>query len=1498
MADDKKTPGSQAIDPENLKTVNELTKQIAGHVSETTDDFRQQAQIIAGLRDSFTKMAENVGSAATGMRSMSSEQLEQINEATKKAAGEMSKFDKGMSKTAATLGGKFVRSATVAAGVMTGLFQGFKNFYSILKVGAGLVTGAVSGMFSLGKAILAIPLNIFKTFVDMADKGGGGNELFMAYEKVREEFGAFKSVTSSAVISVSKGMMGMSEGGLNSMRVFGNLAEIMTKVTALATAMGPQFTKNADEFMKNGKAILYYQKGLGITDEQMSSIAVKAGLMGETITKQLNDMTKQSYAMAKAFGLDAKVISKDMGKAMSDVAHFGHLSQKELAVAVTYSNKLGVSIDKLTGLMDKFNTFDSAAESASALGEQFGVNIDAMQLMSAQNPAEKMDILKKAFAATGKDLSKLSYQERSFIQQQTSLDAATFDAAMSQKNATVSLDKMAQAAEKAETAQLSQTAALKQLAEATARLPGAGSQAKGFFGKLADGFKRGVENSVEFREIMNNITKIFQKFTDVGYKLGQMFVSSFPGVKTFLEGVAKVFDPARYGKMLDRVVALFDKFSKKTGGVTENFKEFMEELKTIFFDFFNEGKPAGKQVLEGLKKFWLFVGKGIWEGVKWAWGELGKIYDKIHAEIANPSKSTQAFMDGIRGFMQKVADFITKTAVPFMVNAVKGLTEWLRNPEKTILPKGSGDKFIDNLTSMFAPLGTALKNAFFTLLPVIKDLIAEFVSKIPGMLYDAWMAQPWYMKLYSAMPVIGNTFQAVLSQYAQKKVIDKAISSALGDAVKNGAADAAVNAEKIAAEQGAGFAQKFFPTFTKGFSNIASKFGGGGGIGSSIVGMLTTDVGALFAGGGAGAAAAVAGPIAAAVGGIWAGVKIGDALVESGKKEAKEVSEAVDKSFELIGNELDPNKKIEMLKKIKAENEAKKKDEQGLGKSMWNSTFGQGATMENEYNNAVLKADREIKQIEADQKRLLDERTEGTEAFKKKQAMLAAKAEKEEAERRLAQVGPVTIDNAAERFKKIDELAKQVMGKDFDIQKKLDDVKKKLDGITWGIISEQQEKEMNKSFLALQRVQGIMASIADIGGLVKVAGDKMQSMGDALSNNSPLMKNFGDGGPISKLAKMISQETFKDVNLQDFTASEAKTKGVHDVLDRLKKLIDALMDVKASFDKFNFGDSFSSKMGEISKAFGVLGTATDTISKMKTAASAASAAMDEGLHKSMGQVAAFFWKLISEPYGDAKMGPISSIIWSIDAIGKMLSGQKVSWQGKEYSAGGGLNVAAATTSISAFFKNIFDVATSIKGIAEMPMSSMSATTISGIANSVTQFVTSKSDDGKNIFEAIAAATKAATAYSPEASKRAFSEMRETLQQAQKLIDQVNEFNKVLAGEGANPMKIKHVLGSLANNVGLGAGGKYEIKNRDVVIKVDLAVVMEAGKVENVILQRADSVIRDKINTLATFMHESKQVNDVSQMQTKTSSGYSAAVQDSNFIHLYGINSYDDAKYPK
>lgn len=682
MAENKEGAGKGAVN--NPEAAAEIAKAMAAakaSAADVTRAFESQLKVILELREAMASISGNMDKMCQpesgGMSPEKWNNVTKAVEETSKATGAATKATEGMAKV---MQSSWTKAATTAAGALTGLRQGFKNIVAMGKSVGGFFSSVAGGVFDVGKAILAAPFKMLGGLIKMADSGGGGNELAAAYENVREQFGSLQSESSRTVIDVAKNMDKMNETGVSAMRIFGTMAERIEAVNKMATAMGNTFQVFQNEIQQNGVAIMMYQKGLGLTDEQMQSVASTAMRMGKGVADVQNEMTKQAVGMSKAFGVNAKVLSKDMGKAMQDLAHFGHLSTKEMAVAATFAQKLGVSVDKLTAVMDATATFDQAAEGMSKLNEQFGTNIDATKIMEAQNPAEKVEMLRKEFAKTGKDMSKLSYQEKMLIKQSSGLDDAMMDAAFSAKNAGVSLDQISKQGSKNESKTMSQAEAMKELGDQIKRLtPSGGGGGGGFMDHIMRGFKNGLMSGENFRVLMENIRRTLAKAEQFGVKLGKMFYDLFPGVKDTLGGLKELFNPAKFQKMFDGVLKAFDVF--KVGG-SGKIEDFMANIQKVFLDFFNDGKPAGKDVLKGFKKF----------------GEAAlKIFGKMSEFIIN-----------------KLADIIV------------GITDWLKKPK---LPDVSGTA--DGLGSALAgPFDGALKALSEKLGPALKDFVGVLMGKL------------------------------------------------------------------------------------------------------------------------------------------------------------------------------------------------------------------------------------------------------------------------------------------------------------------------------------------------------------------------------------------------------------------------------------------------------------------------------------------------------------------------------------------------------------------------------------------------------------------------------------------------------------------------------------------------------------------------------------------------------------------------------------------------
>lgn len=522
---------------------------------------------------------------------------------------------------------KFPSSAAVGAAAIMGFAQGLDNVLAMGKATTGFLTGLAGSFLDIGASILSIPFNMFTTLVDMAaNASAGSNELAEAIRKMRMEFGSLSGPTNKAISENAKTMKGFSETGLSTFQVFGNLAAKLEYMIEVAKSMGAAFSLVNDEFQKNGGALLAYQKGLGISSEELRGFANLAVVSGAKMSDIMKDTTKYTYELGDAFKLDAKLISKDMSKALNDVRHFAGASTKEIAEASVYARKLGLELEKITGTLDAFETFDSAAENAAKLSQSFGVVVDSFKLMEAQNPAEQVDALRKAFTAAGKSAENMSRQELKLLSQTTGLDEATAKMAFSAKNQGLSLDEIKKKSGEAEKKTLTQAQAMQKLADAIERLvQSGGSQTGSFFDMFIKGFLGGVQASKEFREIVMNIKRSLNLVYYEGVKLGKMFVDMFPGVKQFLGGIADFFQPAKFKSLVGGTVDVFKNWMKDLTDPSgkASFSNLMDNLQTKFFSFFDAQSGPGKKMLDGFKTVTRTMSKIVAEGIKWASDKMG-----------------------------------------------------------------------------------------------------------------------------------------------------------------------------------------------------------------------------------------------------------------------------------------------------------------------------------------------------------------------------------------------------------------------------------------------------------------------------------------------------------------------------------------------------------------------------------------------------------------------------------------------------------------------------------------------------------------------------------------------------------------------------------------------------------------------------------------------------------------------------------------------------------
>lgn len=557
------------------------------------------------------------------------------------------------------------------------VFTGIGSTMKTLITTAG---GVAKSAFHIGKAFLSIPLGIFKNLMNDAAAAAGDTSFLEALEAIRKEFGSFKEGTSKDILGAYTTLNTQLKevSGLSVWSVFSKPADQLKYLHEMASKAGSQILQFGDELSKSAGIIATFDKGMGVGAENMKSMMARATVFGTSLTTQLGEVANYALQLGKDFGISSKVISKEVSTMIKDVRNFGSLTQKEMTVAAVYTKKLGIEMKDLVGLVDKFDNFDKAAESAAQLSQAFGATVDAFKLMNEQDPAKRLDELRKSMAATGKSTENMTRQELHLLAQTSGLSDEAAKLAFSTKNQGLSYDQVQKQANKAETAQLRQAEALNKLADNIERVVRSGGQMHGsFFKMFFAGMEQGVKWSNSYRTAMMNVRQALMQTFMAGRQVGKELGDNDAfGFARFMKGFGTTFGPANVSKILNGFTKEIEVNGKKTkvafGGVVSEFTAVIqgkqgigEALKHIRETFHAVvGPDTFKMMIDGGKDVMRSLAKGVGSGASFLVKELTKVLTDVTEFMANPKAflaKASAAGGGAKSFGAELISTIVKT---------------------------------------------------------------------------------------------------------------------------------------------------------------------------------------------------------------------------------------------------------------------------------------------------------------------------------------------------------------------------------------------------------------------------------------------------------------------------------------------------------------------------------------------------------------------------------------------------------------------------------------------------------------------------------------------------------------------------------------------------------------------------------------------------------------------------------------------------------------------
>ena len=169
------------------------------------------------------------------------------------------------------------------------------------------------------------------------------------------------------------------------------------------------------------------------------------------------------------------------------------------------------------------------------------------------------------------------------------------------------------------------------LANSIERLVKQGDIGQGsFLDRFFQGFLRGISMSREFRKMMITLRHALRETFMAGRRLGMFFVKEFPGVSEVFKGIADMFNPRRWRKMLDGVVGAFRTFFQSvTTDPRAGLQTLFKQLKAAFFDNFDLKKEAGRRILGGIITFYKTVFRTGGELIKLGIEQIGQSFRNL-----------------------------------------------------------------------------------------------------------------------------------------------------------------------------------------------------------------------------------------------------------------------------------------------------------------------------------------------------------------------------------------------------------------------------------------------------------------------------------------------------------------------------------------------------------------------------------------------------------------------------------------------------------------------------------------------------------------------------------------------------------------------------------------------------------------------------------------------------------------------------------------------------
>ena len=154
---------------------------------------------------------------------------------------------------------------------------------------------------------------------------------------------------------------------------------------------------------------------LGVANRDFSmGVQVSTKMLGQS-AGQAKSTARELTTFAKALGVTPEKMAADFAAAGPQLAKFGDMGVQAFKDLEHTAKITGMEVNRLLNIVEKFDTFEGAAEQAGKLNAALGGNfVNAMDLMMETDPNERFMMLRDSILDAGLSFDSMSYYQKNF----------------------------------------------------------------------------------------------------------------------------------------------------------------------------------------------------------------------------------------------------------------------------------------------------------------------------------------------------------------------------------------------------------------------------------------------------------------------------------------------------------------------------------------------------------------------------------------------------------------------------------------------------------------------------------------------------------------------------------------------------------------------------------------------------------------------------------------------------------------------------------------------------------------------------------------------------------------------------------------------------------------------------------------------------------------------------------------------------------------------------